>query len=188
MAAAVEQAFQRGTHLIAEAGTGVGKSFAYLVPAIAQAALGKKVVISTHTISLQEQLIEKGHPFLAGRQRTGILGGALQGPGQLLVHAASRAGRQKVLQSAARRPQCRRSHHGRNLGQKYQGRQPLGPPPPARLAGLGQSLRRARQTAWADAAGTTMAASTRPRAGASPTAKSSSAITPCSFPTWPSRA
>jgi len=64
MAAAVEQAFQRGTHLIAEAGTGVGKSFAYLVPAIAQAALGKKVVISTHTISLQEQLIEKDIPFL----------------------------------------------------------------------------------------------------------------------------
>ncbi len=64
MAAAVERAFARGAHLIAEAGTGVGKSFAYLVPAIAQAAAGKKVVISTHTISLQEQLIEKDIPFL----------------------------------------------------------------------------------------------------------------------------
>ena len=64
MAAAVEAAFAAGEHLIAEAGTGVGKSFAYLVPAIAQAAKGKKVVISTHTISLQEQLIEKDIPFL----------------------------------------------------------------------------------------------------------------------------
>jgi ATP-dependent DNA helicase DinG len=64
MAAAVERAFEREEHLIAEAGTGVGKSFAYLVPAIAQAAKGKKVVISTHTISLQEQLIEKDIPFL----------------------------------------------------------------------------------------------------------------------------
>jgi ATP-dependent DNA helicase DinG len=64
MAAAVDHAFQTGKHLITEAGTGVGKSFAYLVPAIAQASAGKKVVISTHTISLQEQLIEKDIPFL----------------------------------------------------------------------------------------------------------------------------
>jgi Rad3-related DNA helicase len=48
-----------------EAGTGVGKSFAYLVPAILAASeLGKKVVISTHTISLQEQLLQKDIPFL----------------------------------------------------------------------------------------------------------------------------
>ena len=43
----------------------MGKSFAYLVPAILAAAeLGKKVVISTHTISLQEQLLLKDIPFL----------------------------------------------------------------------------------------------------------------------------
>ncbi|MFO0908308.1 MAG: helicase C-terminal domain-containing protein [Isosphaeraceae bacterium] len=48
-----------------EAGTGVGKSFAYLVPAILAAAEeGRKVVVSTHTISLQEQLLEKDLPFL----------------------------------------------------------------------------------------------------------------------------
>ena len=49
-----------------EAGTGVGKSFAYLVPAI-QAALANKecrVVVSTHTISLQEQILNKDIPFL----------------------------------------------------------------------------------------------------------------------------
>ena len=54
-----------GHHLLVEAGTGVGKSFAYLLPAIDYAVRTKKrVVISTHTISLQEQLIEKDIPLL----------------------------------------------------------------------------------------------------------------------------
>lgn len=65
MAHAVRRAMQEGHHLLAEAGTGVGKSFAYLVPAIELATTSKKrVVISTHTISLQEQLIDKDIPLL----------------------------------------------------------------------------------------------------------------------------
>src|SRR5437870_13388012 len=65
MAAAVERAFTEGHHLLVEAGTGVGKSFAYLLPAIDFAVKTKKrVVISTHTISLQEQLIDKDIPLL----------------------------------------------------------------------------------------------------------------------------
>ena len=71
MATAVEHAIANGEHLIVEAGTGTGKSFAYLVPAILAATAGqgegsprRKVVISTHTISLQEQLITKDIPFL----------------------------------------------------------------------------------------------------------------------------
>src|SRR4051812_37856512 len=65
MAEAVARAIQGGGHLMVEAGTGVGKSFAYLVPAILAAAEeGKKVVVSTHTISLQEQLLRKDLPFL----------------------------------------------------------------------------------------------------------------------------
>lgn len=65
MAEAVEKAQRGGRHLVVEAGTGVGKSFAYLVPAIAQAVEhGRRVVVSTYTISLQEQLIEKDIPFL----------------------------------------------------------------------------------------------------------------------------
>ena len=65
MAEAVAEAIEAPAHLMVEAGTGVGKSFAYLVPAILAAAeLGKKVVISTHTISLQEQLLQKDIPFL----------------------------------------------------------------------------------------------------------------------------
>ena len=65
MAEAVARAIEGGKHLMVEAGTGVGKSFAYLVPAIlAATASKKKVVVSTHTISLQEQLLEKDLPFL----------------------------------------------------------------------------------------------------------------------------
>lgn len=65
MSRAVARAIEDRTHLMVEAGTGVGKSFAYLVPAILAAAQdGKKVVVSTHTISLQEQLLEKDIPLL----------------------------------------------------------------------------------------------------------------------------
>ncbi|MEX0613926.1 MAG: ATP-dependent DNA helicase, partial [Pirellulales bacterium] len=85
MAEAVARAIASKRHLVAEAGTGVGKSFAYLVPAIlaateaeAVAAGGPpagaptgdppvatpKIVVSTHTISLQEQLIGKDLPLL----------------------------------------------------------------------------------------------------------------------------
>ena len=65
MAEAVARAIGEGGHLVVEAGTGVGKSFAYLVPSILAASeAGKKVVISTHTISLQEQLLQKDLPFL----------------------------------------------------------------------------------------------------------------------------
>ena len=96
MAEAVQQAIDRRRHLAVEAGTGVGKSFAYLVPAILTVVRGRqfncrpnrrncrpnrsnsraakpgqspeepsrRVVVSTHTISLQEQLIEKDIPLL----------------------------------------------------------------------------------------------------------------------------
>ena len=65
MARAVARAIEDESHLMVEAGTGVGKSFAYLVPAILAASeAGKKVVVSTHTISLQEQLLEKDIPLL----------------------------------------------------------------------------------------------------------------------------
>lgn len=71
MADTVADAIAQGRHLIAEAGTGVGKSFAYLVPAILavaerEGAAGgpRRVVVSTHTISLQEQLITKDLPLL----------------------------------------------------------------------------------------------------------------------------
>jgi ATP-dependent DNA helicase DinG len=67
MAVAVARALQNGGHLAVEAGTGVGKSLAYLIPAILFAvAHRKKAVVSTHTINLQEQLTEKDLPMLTG--------------------------------------------------------------------------------------------------------------------------
>jgi len=66
MAVAVARAMKHGEHLVVEAGTGVGKSLAYLIPSIFFAVKQKKkAVISTHTINLQEQLIEKDLPMLA---------------------------------------------------------------------------------------------------------------------------
>ena len=74
MADAVAAAIEKRHHLVVEAGTGVGKSFAYLVPAILatdekpqgddEEAGRPRVVISTHTISLQEQLLSKDLPLL----------------------------------------------------------------------------------------------------------------------------
>src|SRR5438874_659418 len=61
MAEAVEDAFAEQRHLIVEAGTGTGKTLAYLVPSILS---GKRVVISTGTKNLQEQLYFKDLPFL----------------------------------------------------------------------------------------------------------------------------
>ncbi len=65
MAVAVARALASSRHLAVEAGTGVGKSFAYLVPAVLVGLSRKRrVLVSTHTINLQEQLIEKDIPYL----------------------------------------------------------------------------------------------------------------------------
>jgi ATP-dependent DNA helicase DinG len=61
MAQAVEQALEERRHLIVEAGTGTGKTLAYLLPVIRS---GKRVIISTNTKNLQEQLFHKDIPFL----------------------------------------------------------------------------------------------------------------------------
>jgi len=61
MAELVHDAFETHHHAIVEAGTGTGKTLAYLVPAICS---GRRVVISTATKSLQEQLFQKDIPFL----------------------------------------------------------------------------------------------------------------------------
>ncbi|MCB1039250.1 MAG: DEAD/DEAH box helicase, partial [Acidimicrobiales bacterium] len=62
MAAAVAEAIGSGRHLLAQAGTGTGKSFAYLVPAI---VAGKRTLVATATKALQDQLAGKDLPFLA---------------------------------------------------------------------------------------------------------------------------
>ena len=65
MANAVMRAFEERHHLIVEAGTGTGKTLAYLVPAVAAALGGRgRIIVSTGTKNLQEQLMEKDIPFL----------------------------------------------------------------------------------------------------------------------------
>ncbi len=65
MAAAIAQSLEEERHLVVEAGTGVGKSLAYLVPAVLFAhEQGKKAIVSTQTINLQEQLLHKDIPIV----------------------------------------------------------------------------------------------------------------------------
>ena len=65
MAAYIADGYNDGGVVLLEAGTGVGKSFAYLVPALAWArANGERTVVSTNTINLQEQLVGKDLPLL----------------------------------------------------------------------------------------------------------------------------
>ncbi|UJH71389.1 DEAD/DEAH box helicase [Ornithinimicrobium sp. INDO-MA30-4] len=66
MAKAVQDAIEHDEHLLVQAGTGTGKSLAYLVPAIAHAmATGKPVVIATATLALQAQIIDRDLPRIA---------------------------------------------------------------------------------------------------------------------------
>jgi ATP-dependent DNA helicase DinG len=88
MAQAVEQALEEKRHLIVEAGTGTGKTLAYLMPVIRS---GKRVIISTGTKNLQEQLFYKDIPFLEQAlygDHVGTAASAVQpgpGPGRLSV-------------------------------------------------------------------------------------------------------
>lgn len=86
MVQAVSDSLNEGHHLLMEAGTGTGKSLAYLLPAFAWAkATGEKVVVSTHTINLQEQLWEKDIPFL----QQALEGSELDGISAALVKGRS---------------------------------------------------------------------------------------------------
>ncbi|MFN2119380.1 MAG: exonuclease domain-containing protein, partial [Anaerolineales bacterium] len=80
MVRAVTNALSRGRHLMVEAGTGIGKSLAYLVPAALFAARNNtRVVISTNTINLQDQLIRKDIPDLERALKLGVRAAVLKG-------------------------------------------------------------------------------------------------------------
>ena len=72
MAEAVERAFSSRNNVVIEAGTGIGKSMAYLAPLLSWVASGKKVVVSTYTKALQKQLVEKDIPLLVDALGTDI--------------------------------------------------------------------------------------------------------------------
>jgi DNA polymerase-3 subunit epsilon/ATP-dependent DNA helicase DinG len=101
MLRAVAQAFSQRRHLLVEAGTGTGKSVAYLIPALAWAEQnGQRVVISTHTINLQDQLIHKDLPDLCETLGASYRGAVLKGRGNYLCPRRLTALRQLRPQSA----------------------------------------------------------------------------------------
>ncbi len=85
MLRAVARALASGRHLLVEAGTGTGKSLAYLLPALAWARAHEvPVVVATHTINLQEQLFEKDIPLLARAVGSPVRAALMKGRGHYL--------------------------------------------------------------------------------------------------------
>jgi hypothetical protein len=87
LAMEVARTFENGGTLIAEAGTGTGKTLAYLVPAVLS---GRRVLISTGTRTLQDQVFYKDVPALARALGTPIRAAVHEGPHQLPVPAPFR--------------------------------------------------------------------------------------------------
>lgn len=79
LANAIENTFRDGGALIAEAGTGVGKSLAYLVPSLSRALAGQRVIVSTHTLPLQDQLVRRDLPALQEALGTRVSVAVLKG-------------------------------------------------------------------------------------------------------------
>ena len=87
LAVAVARALEEERALLAEAGTGVGKSLAYLIPAVRYALEhGRKAIISTHTITLQEQLFRKDIPTAARALGLSFRSALLKGRANYLCH------------------------------------------------------------------------------------------------------
>ena len=179
MAEAVAQAIQQRRHLVVEAGTGVGKSFAYLVPAIldaagprAEGAPRRRVVISTHTISLQEQLLDKDIPFLASVDPAGVHRRAGQGPRQLPQPAAAAEcpgpGGGPVHRRSRSSTISARSTPGRSRPATARFRTSISAP----SARCGTKWPATMATAWAGRAPRTTTVSTTGPGGGSPTPRS----------------
>ncbi len=79
LAIEIERTFATGGVLVAEAGTGVGKSVAYSLPAIGRALAGERVIVSTHTLPLQDQLVRKDLPALQAALGTAVPVAVLKG-------------------------------------------------------------------------------------------------------------
>ena len=102
MASAVADAIEAGGTLICEAGTGTGKTFAYLVPALAS---GRKVIVATGTRNLQDQLFHRDIPLIRRALGQPVRTALLKGRGNYLCrHRLSRA----LADPSAHRPEVRR--------------------------------------------------------------------------------
>ena len=83
MAEAVAAAIASRSALLAEAGTGTGKTFAYLVPAL---LYGGKVIVSTGTKTLQDQLFERDLPLVRGALKLPVTLALLKGRANYVCH------------------------------------------------------------------------------------------------------
>ena len=121
MAEAVERSLQSGEHLAVQAGTGTGKSLAYLVPAVAHAlASGAPVVVATATIALQRQLIDRDLPRLSDDAGKPLLGQDTgvrdpEGPPQLSVPVPAEVRRARGARRHAVRAEARVSAVGQQV-------------------------------------------------------------------------
>lgn len=79
LAIEIERTMATGGVLVAEAGTGVGKSIAYGLPALSRALAGERVIVSTHTLPLQDQLVRKDFPDLQAALGTSVRVTVLKG-------------------------------------------------------------------------------------------------------------
>lgn len=104
MCAAVAEALASGRHLVVEAGTGVGKSLAYLVAAVLS---GRRVVVATARKPLQDQLMRKDIPFLAGALGVDVDAALLKGRSNYLCLAklaeATGGGQGELIDDGGRR-------------------------------------------------------------------------------------
>ena len=87
MSGAIAKAFNNSTHLMAEAGTGIGKSLAYLIPAVIWATTNKApVIVSTNTKNLQSQLFKKDLPLIKSTLNTDFNAAIIKGRRNYLCH------------------------------------------------------------------------------------------------------
>ena len=119
MAAAVGHALANAEPLIVEAGTGTGKTFAYLVPALLS---GRSVIISTGTRTLQDQLFRRDLPMLAKALGLPVKDRAAQGPRQLPMPASSRTHAAATLAAGWRARHDGAAFAGVALGGHHAGR------------------------------------------------------------------
>src|SRR5207302_5246421 len=96
LAIEIERTMATGGVLVAEAGTGVGKSIAYAVPALARALAGERVIVSTHTLPLQDQLVRKDLPALQAALGTDVPVAVLKGRSNYLCPRRWQAFRSQV--------------------------------------------------------------------------------------------
>ena len=162
MAAAVARVFEDGGVLLAEAGTGTGKTLAYLVPAILSR---QRVLISTGTKNLQEQIFFKDIPGAARRARHPVHRDLHEGPRELPLPAPARSAGRRRRPARSTTSSCRSSASGRRA------------PTPAiapssricrRTSRSGTTSRRPPTPASAPTARTTTTASSRGCASAPP--------------------